>query len=103
MELGNCCKIRDDQVRRSIQGHPQCLKKTTTVGLPSAAGSISFGAFGARVPITGAGATSIIAGGGFAHDFQAFGTSMWEKVLAHDSPSGFAPFLEDEGFLSLEL
>jgi hypothetical protein len=45
----------------------------------------------------------MIAGGGFAHDFQDFGTSMLEKVFAHDSPSEFTPFLEDEAFLSLEL
>lgn len=49
-------------------------------------GNINFPVFGAFVPTIGAGATSTIAGGGFPHDFQLFGTLTSEVIFEKVSP-----------------
>src|SRR4051794_2981627 len=71
------------------QGQPACLKKTTTAGLPSFGGSLSFAEPGAFFPTTGAAAISTGGGAGVAHDCQLFGTDRFAKgfVIGALAPS----------------
>lgn len=79
----------------NIQGHPQCLRNTTTVGLPSATGNRSFADEGARVPITGGPASSIGGGGGVAHECHDFGTERFANGFANGA-GAFGSFRPDE-------
>jgi hypothetical protein len=65
----------------NAHGHPQCLKNTTTVGLPSPDGNRNFIELGARVPIAGGTPTSTGGGGGVAHDCHDFGTENFANGL----------------------
>jgi len=67
----------------SIQGHPQCLKNTTTAGLPSATGNRSLADEGAFDPITGAARSSIGGGGGVAQDCHDLGTERFANGFAN--------------------
>jgi hypothetical protein len=48
------------------QGHPQCRRKLTTVGLPSGAGILSLGVEGAA--LSTAGVSEMVTGDGDIHD-----------------------------------
>lgn len=76
-----------DIAYKNIQGHPQCLKNITTVGLPSAFGIRSFIEVGARVPTTGAAAISTGGGAGVAQDCHDFGTDRFASGLANGRSS----------------
>lgn len=84
-----CCILKGD-----IQGHPQCLKNTTMLGLPSSTGSRSLFVPGALVPRIGTGAISTGGGGGVAHDFSEFGTVRFAN--------GFETFANGDAFGSFE-
>lgn len=71
------------------QGHPACLKNTTTLGRPSLPGTRNVVFPGAFVPITGGAATSIGAGAGVAHDCQLLGTERFAKGLAIGDNAAF--------------
>lgn len=75
-----------EEVRLNVQGHPQCLMNSTTVGRPSAPGKGNCLQVGALVPKTGEGPTSTIGGGGVCHDCHDFG--MVIALLM--APKGFA-------------
>jgi len=75
----------------SAKGHPQHLRKITTLGRPSLCGSLSFALLDALSPITGGEAISTMGGGGVAHDFQDLGTSRLAKGFAKGTSSDCAP------------
>lgn len=71
----------------SANGQPQCLKNTTTVGLPSPAGNRNLIEVGARVPITGVVAMAMGGGTGVAQDCHDFGTERFARGFAKGSSS----------------
>lgn len=79
-----------------IHGHPQCLRNTIIVGLPSPIGRRSFEEFGALVPTTGAAATLTGGGGGVCHDIRDFGTVR----LANGFAKGDGAFGSFDAFVS---
>jgi len=79
----------------SAKGHPQCLKNTTTAGLPSATGNRSFADECAFDPITGAAQSSIGGGGGVAQECHDLGTERLANGFANGA--GASRFLGASG------
>lgn len=74
-----------------LQGHPQYLRKTTTHGLPSIAGNLSFTLLWALSPIFGGSRTVVGGVGGACHEEKALGIPHCTLAKGFAKPSDGDP------------